>query len=287
VLRIDVGSSGMLSAHPPAGRRRVDLGIVIPLLVIAAAAVISFVGPIFWGFKPNEVDADSILDGMSWTHPLGTDELGRDVLARLMAAAKVSMGAVVISVTVSLVVGLVPGLAAGYFGGRLDRAVTRVVDIVVTMPAFVVAITVVALLGPGLTNAMVAAGIVLAPRVIRVARSCVLSLREDTFVEAAKVLGGTDWWIVRRHILPNVLGPLLVVLSTLAAYSMFLEAGLSFLGLGVQPPQASLGAMVKLGVPHLSADPRLVYAPGVVIACLVLACNHLGDRLSHRRHGRR
>jgi len=253
------------------------------LLIVAGLAV---VGPVVWSHDPSAVSPQTRLVGPSASHPMGTDDLGRDVFARLMSGARVSLLAVLISVSISFVAGFVPGLIAGYVGGRADRLITRTVDGIVAIPPLILAITLVALLGPGLFNGMLAVGLVLAPRLLRVVRSAVLSVREELYVDAAITIGSSTARIVRKHIVRNVIGPTLVILSTVAGYAMFAEASLSFLGLGVQPPQASLGSMVQIGVTYLHVAPWLVYAPSLVIVVAVYSLNSLSDELARRRADR-
>lgn len=259
-------------------RRQRPAMIALGFLVLLA--VLAVVSPWVAPQDPNDQDLRQVLgrpgeDG----HLLGTDQFGRDVLSRLLVASRISLLAAVEALGVAVVLGVPLGLVSGYLGGRLDRWVVRLSDALMAFPPLILAVAIVAARGPGLTNAMVAVGLILAPRLLRLVRGSVLSIREETFVEASRSIGTPTGKIVRRHILPNVLSPLIVQLSLGAAFAMLAEATLSFLGLGVSPPQASWGSMLQEGARFLSVAPHLVIAPGIAIALAVLAFNVLGDGL--------
>ncbi|MDZ7791686.1 MAG: ABC transporter permease [Xanthomonadales bacterium] len=199
------------------------------------------------------------------------------MLSRLVYGTQVSLQAAFQAVFIGVVLGVPFGLVAGYVGGWTDAVISRVADGVLSFPPLILAIAIVGVLGPGLTNAMLAIGIVFAPRFLRLVRGSVLSVREETFIEAARSIGTTDRRIVRRHVFPNIASPLLVQVTLSTGLAMLSEAGLSFLGLGVQPPDASWGAMLGSAFRHLSREPWQAVYPGVMIAATVLAFNVLGD----------
>ncbi|MCO8126426.1 ABC transporter permease [Acidimicrobiia bacterium EGI L10123] len=233
---------------------------------------------------PHDPDAqtlrDTLLSPLTDGHVLGTDELGRDVLSRLIHAARVSLLAAVIAVSVGFVLGVPLGLISGYVGGWVDTVLQRITDAVMSFPPLILAIAVIAVLGPSLTNAMLAVGLVFAPRFLRLVRASVLSVREQTYIEAAKTIGTPMPVIVLRHVLPNVLSPMIVQMSLAAGFSLLAEAGLSFLGLGVQPPDSSWGSMMGRAFRELNQQTWLIVWPGLMIVFTVLAFNVLGDALS-------
>ena len=233
----------------------------------------------------------------SWTHPLGTDHLGRDVLSRLLFGARASLGAAGAVVLIVTVIGVTVGMVAGFCGGWVDEIIMRLVDTVLAFPSIILALVVAGLLGPGLRNVMLGLTIVRWAGCARVVRSLILSLREREFILAARCVGASNWRIMTRHLLPNVLGPV-VVLTTLDLGNVILSiSGLSFIGLGVQLPHPEWGAMLKLMIysiflaniflPWGIADnfssiqtaPLLMVFPGLAIALAVLSANLLGDAL--------
>jgi peptide/nickel transport system permease protein len=250
------------------------MGAVIIIAVIALAAFADVVAP--YGA------ADQIatrLQPPSYAHWLGTDELGRDELSRLIYGSRISLWVGFVSVTVAAAIGVPLGLVAGFYGGRLDDVIMRVMDVIFAFPTLVLAIVVVGFLGPGLTNTLIAIGLVLSARYARLTRGPVLSLRQQEFVQAARVIGATDGRILLRHILPNVMAPLLVQASLSLSAAILTEASLSFLGLGAQPPEPSWGQMLQAARKFLEPAPWTGIAPGVAITVVVLGFNQLGDGL--------
>ena len=215
----------------------------------------------------------------SAAHPFGTDSLGRDVLARTLYGAKVSVQVAVTAVTVAAVVGSPLGIVAGYVGGVVETALMRAVDVMLGFPALVLAIGLVAALGFSLTNVIIALGIVYVPQFARIARSTALSVSEEEYVDAARALGYSRRHIVLREVLPNCLSPLLVQASLLMAFAIIAEASLSFLGLGVQPPTPTWGQMVSSGSGYLTQAPWISLFPGLAILVTVLGFNLVGDGL--------
>lgn len=249
----------------------VALGILVFLVLVAIFA------PVLAPFDPDATNLRNTFAGISSEHWLGTDQLGRDVFSRLIFGTRVSLSAAVQAVVVALLLGLVPGLVAGFFGGWADTLIMRLAETFMTFPPLLLAISFVAVFGPGLRNAMIAVGIVFAPRFARLVRGLVLAVREETFIEASRSIGTPTPRIIRRHVLPNILSPLVVQVSLALGFSMLAEAALSFLGLGVQPPQSSWGAMLQNAYGSLSKAPFLAIPPGIAIMFTVLAFNLLGD----------
>jgi peptide/nickel transport system permease protein len=261
-------------------RFRQNAGAMIALAFIVFLIVIAIIGPWIAPYDPNKPNAlNNFVDPFQGRFVLGTDDLGRDTLSRLIVATRVAMVAVAEAVAVGLILGTPPGLVAGYFGGWVDMVVMRITDALQSFPPIILAITVVGVLGPGLRNAMIAVGIVFAPNFVRILRGSVLEIREETFIEASRSIGTPTVRILRSRILPNVLAPLLVQVSLAAGFALLAEAGLSFLGLGVQLPDASWGVMLGRGYVSFARQPWLIVFPGVMIALTVLAFNVLGDGL--------
>ncbi|MBE9375200.1 ABC transporter permease [Saccharopolyspora sp. HNM0983] len=258
-------------------RQRPGLAAAVFLLALTGIAVLA---PLLAPLDPDEQNLRDVLAGPGASgHLLGTDQFGRDVLSRLLVAGRISLLAAVQATGVAVLLGVPLGLVGAYLGGRFDRWVVRISDAFMSFPPLILAVAIVAARGPGLGNAMFAVGLVTAPRLLRLVRSAVLSVREETYIEAARSIGTPSGHIIRRHVLPNVLSPLLVQLSLVAAFAMLAEATLSFLGLGVVAPQASWGSMLQEGARFLSLAPHLVVLPGIAIAAAVLALNVLGDGL--------
>lgn len=252
---------------------RVGGGIV--LLVVVAAIIGPFVAP----FDPVSQELPLRLTGPTATHWFGLDELGRDIFARVLSGARISLLVGVVVVGVSSVVGIALGSLAGYFGGRVDDVISRIVDILMAFPGLLLAIALVAVLGPSLTNVVLALSLIGWVGYARLVRGQVLRAREFEFVQAARALGATTPRILVRHIIPTTL-PAVTVQATLGmAGAILSEAALSFLGLGVQPPTPSWGTMLSYGRTHLLDAPHLTVFPGIAIALLVLGFNFLGDGL--------
>jgi peptide/nickel transport system permease protein len=211
-------------------------GVVVILLVLVA-----ILAPVLAPYDPIEVDPGQSLERPSLQHLLGTDDLGRDVLSRVILGSRVSLSVGLISVSIGLIVGVSVGLAAGYLGGPVDLLAMRVIDALLAFPALLLAISITAALGPQIWNAMIAIGVVAIPAYTRLTRAQVLSLREREFVTATRALGASSWRIVLKHVLPNISNSLVVQASLSTAFAILAEASLSFLGLGAQPPTPSWG----------------------------------------------
>lgn len=254
------------------------VGLFIVAITVCAAAV----GPSLSPYDPGAQELARRLEGPSLSHPLGLDELGRDILARLLAGARISLFVGIAVVGVSSIVGMLFGSIAGYFGGRVDDAISRVVDVLMAFPGILLAIALVAVLGPSLFNVVLALSVIGWVGYARLVRGQALRAREFEFVQAARALGASPGRIVLRHILPTAY-PAVVVQATIGmAGAIIAEASLSFLGLGVQPPTPSWGTMLDAGRSHLFDAPHLTIFPGLAIALLVLGFNFLGDGLRDR-----
>jgi peptide/nickel transport system permease protein len=251
---------------------------------IAGACIVGFnlfialFGRFLWTTDPNELVAMR-LESPNWSHPMGTDELGRDVLARIIHGSQVSLQVGIISVTIAFVIGVTLGLLAGFFGGWLDSFLMRFVDLMFALPGLVLAIVIAGMLGPNRRNAMIAIGIVIAPAFARVVRGAVLEVMGYPFVESARALGSSHRRVMARHVFPNIAAPLIVLVTVYLSTAILSEAALSFLGLGTQPPEASWGGMLNSARSYLDIAPWLSIFPGLAIMIVVLGFNFLGDGL--------
>ncbi len=219
------------------------------------------------------------LERPSLAHPLGTDELGRSILGRIIYGSRVSLVIAVGVVSVGLFLGVPLGLVSGYYGGKVDFSIQRVTDTMLAFPGFMLALALVAVLGVGLKNTVISIGISMVPIYIRLVRGCVLSVREEVYVEAARAVGTRDVSIMVRHILPNVMVPITVQTSLGMGMAILFAAGLGFLGIGVQPPTPEWGAMLGSGRVYLFYSPHVATFPGIAIFLAVLGFNLLGDGL--------
>jgi peptide/nickel transport system permease protein len=254
----------------------------IGVLIVLLAAVGAIAGPVLSPYNPAAQELARRLEAPSRAHPLGLDELGRDILARLMQGARISLLVGLAVVSVSSTLGMLFGSIAGYYGGRVDDVISRVIDVLMAFPGILLAIALVAVLGPSLTNVVLALSVIGWVGYARLVRGQALRTRELEFVQAARASGAGAPRIVIRHILPSAF-PAVVVQATLGmAGAIIAEAALSFLGLGVQPPTPSWGTMLDAGRAHLFDAPHLTIFPGLAIALLVLGFNFLGDGLRDR-----
>ncbi len=253
--------------------------------VVGLAVLAAVIGPWLVPYDPSAQELALRLEGPSRLHWLGLDELGRDILARVMSGARISLFVGLVVVSVSASIGAAMGALAGYYGGIIDEAISRVIDILLAFPGLLLAIALVAVLGPSLTNVVIALSLIGWVGYARVARAQVLQAREFEYVVAARAIGAATPRILIRHVLPAAL-PALTVQATLGMGGAILsEAALSFLGLGVQPPTPSWGAMLNYGRVHVLDAPHLTVFPGLAIAIVVLGLNLLGDSLRDRLGG--
>jgi len=257
-------------------RRR---GAMVGLAVVLFFVVLAIFAPWIAPSDPLATSWSAIRKAPSAAHWFGTDEIGRDVLSRVIFGARASLLAGVVSVAISLSVGMPIGLAAGYLGGWIDMLISRVTDAMLACPFLILAIALAAFLGPNLTNAMIAIGIAATPIFIRLTRAQVLAVKVEDYVEAARAVGNPDIRIAIRHILPNVAAPLIVQATLAIAAAVIAEASLSFLGLGQQPPAPSWGSMLNTAKNYVENAPWMAVWPGVSIFLLVLSFNLLGDGL--------
>jgi peptide/nickel transport system permease protein len=252
-------------------------GSALLVLIIAMAVM----APLLSRADPNRIDLASSVAPPSWGHPLGTDRVGRDVWARLVYASRVSVSVGIVAVSIYVAIGMILGSISGYFGGLVDDVVQRLTETVMTFPSLIIIITVVSLVGPSIYNVFLAIGLLGWPGVCRLVRAEVLSLREREFVLAARGLGVPSRRIVLRHIMPNVLAPILVAATLGVAAAILTETSLSFLGLGVQAPTPSWGNMMSDATSPtiLENAPWLWLPPGLAIALCVISINFIGDGL--------
>jgi peptide/nickel transport system permease protein len=259
------------------GRNRLAL---LALLVLVGVVLAACLAPHLPLADPDTVDtANRLRPLLTPGHPLGTDEFGRDLLSRLVWGARVSLLAGVATAAAAMLVGVVLGVLSGYYSGWPETVIMRLTDILMAFPYILLAIAIVAGLGPGLRNAMIAIAIVGFPIYTRLVRGIVLSVRGREFVEAARALGSTDRLILLRHIVPQLLSPVIVAFSLDVGAKILATAGLSFLGLGTQPPTADWGSMLATGRQFVILSPHVVLLPGLAIFVIVLALNLVGDAL--------
>lgn len=245
---------------------------------MVALWVLMAIAALWVGNEANEVRLQAFLQPPSWHYWLGTDELGRPVLSRLVQGAQTSLLVALGVVTLSATIGTAVGVYSAYRGGWVDRVITKIIDVFLAFPGLLLAIALAAILGPGIENVVFALVVVGWVGYARLARGQTLSLRNREHILAARALGVPTWRILWRHLLPLLLAPLGVEATFGVAGAVISEAGLSFLGLGVQPPEASWGSMIKEGTRYLLVAPHLVLAPGIALMLVVLAVNLLGDR---------
>ncbi|MCV7346306.1 ABC transporter permease [Mycolicibacterium rhodesiae] len=261
---------------------RLLLGNPVALIsaILLLAIVVAAVGaPWLAPSGVNDVDVPNALQAPGGAHWFGTDELGRDIASRVLVATRASLEVAVVSVAFALVVGVSVGLLAGYRGGWADTVLMRCVDVMFAFPVLLLALAIVAVLGPGLTTTMLAIGVVYTPIFARVARASTLGVRVEPYVAVSRSMGSPHRYILARHVLPNIAGPLIVQTSLSLAFAILSEAALSFLGLGLQPPQPSLGRMIFDSQGFVTLAWWVAVFPGAAIFVIVLAFNLLGDGL--------
>ena len=254
-----------------------------PLGVVGLAAVLLTVimavgAPVIAPYSPANQDAARLL-GPSWQHIFGTDELGRDTFSRIVYGGRISILVGVVAVLIAFVVGGILGIAAGFFGGKVDSVIMRFVDILFAFPGLILAIVIAGLLGPSSRNAMIAIGVIYAPAFARVVRGSVLGVLSELYIESARISGASTLSVIGRHVLPNIVAPLIVLVTVYLSSSIIAEASLSFLGLGAQPPTPSWGGMLNAARTYMEINPWMAIAPGLAIMLIVLGLNFLGDGL--------
>ena len=251
------------------------VGVVVLVVVVGAALFARFLAP----YNPIDQSFADQLRPPSAAHLFGTDEFGRDIFSRVVYGARIALTVGVISDGIALTVGVVFGVLAGYFGGWLDSGVMRTVDVMLAFPYLLLAMIVVAILGPNLNNAMIAIGIVYTPQFARLVRSAVLAIRGQEFVEAAEALGAGSIRVLARHVVPNVLSPIIVMGTLTVGFTIVETAGLSFLGLGASPPTPEWGSMLATGRSYMLTAPWIATFPGLAILVTVIGFNLVGDGL--------
>lgn len=265
------------------GRGRPQL-LTVGLILLAVFALIGILAPWLAPYDPEKINGSLVFQGPSWAHLFGCDDLGRDVLSRLLYAYRSSLGAAVGSVGLALAVGVPIGLLAGYCGRWTDQILMRLIDLLLAFPTMVLAISFIAVLGSGIGVAILAIAAVYLPIVARITRSSVLVTRGQPFVKGARARGVSHLKIIVGHVLPNSIGVTLVLASTLGAFAIVVNAALSFIGLGAQPPTPEIGLMLAQGNSYLTVAPWIQIFPGIALALTVLAFNFVGDGLSRRLH---
>lgn len=251
----------------------------LALIVVLAFVAIAALAPLIAPYDPIATSWGAIRKAPSLAHWMGTDDLGRDVLARMLYGARASLLAGVVSVCIALSIGVPLGLIAGYAGGLVDGVISRLTDALLSIPFLILAISFANVLGPSLTNCMIAIGITVAPFFVRLTRAQTLSVKVEDYVEAARAAGNRSSRVLVRHIAPNVVAPLIVQSTLSIARAIIAESSLSFLGLGQQPPQPSWGSMLNVAKNFMSQAPWMAIYPGLAICLVVLAFNLLGDGL--------
>ena len=257
-------------------RRR---GAVLGAAFVVFFVVVAVLAPLVSPYDPAKADWSQVRKAPSAAHWMGTDEIGRDMLARMIWGARASLLAGVVSVTIALLIGVPVGLLSGYCRGWIDHVLQRITDALLACPFLILAIALAAFLGPSLTNAMIAIGISTVPIFVRLTRGQVLSVAVEDYVEAARAIGNPHWRIALRHVFPNVVPPLLVQATLSIAAAILAEASLSFLGLGQQPPSPSWGSMLNTAKNFLAQAPWMAIWPGMAICAVVLGFNLFGDGL--------
>lgn len=280
-------STTVSGAEVPAGRARPSAwwglrrnkAALVGLIVLGVFLVTTAVGPILLPYDPNAADLDHVLLTPSLAHPFGTDNLGRDLLTRVIFGTRVSFLIGILAVTLSASLGVPVGLLSGVRGGVVDLAVQRFVDLLLAFPGFLLALTLIAVLGVGVTNVVVSVGLAAMPLYIRLVRGVALSIKEQAYVEAARAAGAGEGRILLRHVLPNCLAPLIVQSTLRLGEAILTAAGLGFLGLGVRPPTPEWGTMLGEGQSYLFSSWYIATFPGLAIFLTVIAANLLGDGL--------
>ena len=249
-------------------------GILLIIYVLSA-----LLAPVLFSGNPSAPDLMNSLEGPSFKDPLGTDELGRSILGRIIYGSRISLVIAVGVVFVGLICGIPLGLVSGYYGGKIDFIIQRATDTMLAFPGFLLALALVAVLGVGIKNTVISIGISMVPLYIRLVRGCVLAIREEVYVEAARAVGTRDAQILLRHILPNVMVPITVQTSMSMGTAILFAAGLGFFGIGVQPPTPEWGAMLGSARSYIFHAPHVATFPGIAIFLAVLSFNLLGDGL--------
>jgi peptide/nickel transport system permease protein len=257
------------------GNRSFVIGSSIVLVYLVIALLGSWLAP----YDPYKQNLERTLEGVSWSHPLGRDELGRDILSRIMTGARLTLGITAVATLLGLTIGVSLGAISGFFGGRTDAIIMTGINVMLGFPELLIALAIISVLGSGTFNLMLAIGLGAIPSFARLVRASVLVIRTESFVDAARAMGFSARRVILRHILPNMVAPLLVHTTYTMAAAILIASGLSFLGLGVQPPASEWGVMLSRGRDYFRVAPHLVTTPGLAITFAVLGINLIGDGL--------
>ena len=257
------------------GNRSFVIGSSIVLVYLVIALLGSWLAP----YDPYKQNLERTLEGVSWSHPLGRDELGRDILSRIMTGARLTLGITAVATLLGLTIGVSLGAISGFFGGRTDAIIMTGINVILGFPELLIALAIISVLGSGTFNLMLAIGLGAIPSFARLVRASVLVIRTESFVDAARAMGFSARRVILRHILPNMAAPLLVHTTYTMAAAILIASGLSFLGLGVQPPASEWGVMLSRGRDYFRVAPHLVTTPGLAITFAVLGINLIGDGL--------
>ncbi len=275
---VSAALSGVLASDALRRLRR-NPSAVAGFLILLVLVVAAIFAPYLTPYDPTRQRLSQVLQHPSLAHPLGTDQLGRDLLARILYGGRLTLFIGVFAVSVGVVIGVPLGVISGFYRGTVDMVIQRVMDLMLAFTSFLLALTLVSLLGVGLTNVIVAVGISTIPRFARLVRSSVLTIREISYVEASRALGAVDRRVLWRHVLPNAIAPVIVQATLSMGATILTAAGLGFLGLGVQPPTPEWGAMLGQGRNYIFSDPAVTTFPGLAIFLAVMGFNLLGDGL--------
>jgi len=256
-----------------------DKSAVIGLIIVVIVIIMALLGPLFAPNDPNEQSLIKRRQLPNQENLLGRDAYGRDILSRILYGSRVTVIAGFFVVGIAMILGIFLGVISGYWGGLLDSVIMRAVDLLLALPYFFLAILIVAILGPNLINAVVAVSIATMPQYARVVRGATLGIKESQYVEAAKAMGASDFRIILEHIIPNLIGPIIVLATVGIAGAVLGVAALSFLGMGAKPPTAEWGLMLSEGRSYITSYPHLIMIPGIFLAAFVLGINLVGDGL--------
>jgi peptide/nickel transport system permease protein len=251
--------------------------VIFGFAVVTLMIITAIFAPLIAPYDPNEQDLDNILASPSWEHLLGTDTVGRDTLSRIIYGSQVSLMVGIVALSVAAGIGMSLGLVAGYLGGLIHATIMRFIDALMTVPMILLALTIAAVLGGGLTNIIIALGIALIPTYARLMCGQALAVKQNDYITAARSIGVSSLRIMIKHVAPNCFPPLIVMMTMQIGITILAEAGLSFLGIGISPPGAAWGAMVSEGYRYLTISPILSFAPGLAIMLVVFAYNMIGD----------
>lgn len=260
-------------------RLKKNKAVMISFIVIVILCLMAILAPLISPYDPNQTVLEDDLLSVSWQHWFGTDEYGRDILSRIIYGTRVSLSVGIVSVFISTLIGIVIGSIAGYYGGAVDSFLSRMIEIFSAFPELIFAIGLMFVLGPGIINLFIAIGLIRWTETARLIRGQVMQIKEREFVKGCVASGGTDFWIITKHILPNCLSTIIIIITLGIPGAIMSEASLSFIGLGVQAPQASWGSMINAAQSYIRFNTVYSVIPGIAIIITVLAFNIFGDGL--------